>query len=63
MDLSTNPGIDQSKAKDLTNFFSWAITDGQKLAPRLGYVPLPDQVIKLDQDTLKSLTFYGKPLS
>jgi phosphate transport system substrate-binding protein len=62
-DLSTNPGIDQSKAKALTNFFSWAITDGQKLAPRLGYFPLPDQVIKLDQDTLKFLTFHGKPLS
>src|SRR5919202_5047095 len=60
-DLSTNPGIDQSKAKALTNFFSWAVTDGQKLAPRLGYVPLPDQVVKLNQDTLGSLTFHGKP--
>ena len=62
-ELSTDPGIDQSKAKALTDFFSWAITDGQKLAPNLGYVPLPDQVVKLDQDTLKSLTFQGKPLS
>jgi phosphate transport system substrate-binding protein len=62
-ELSTDPGIDQSKAKALTDFFSWAITDGQKLAPNLGYVPLPDQVVKLDQDTLRSLTFQGKPLS
>jgi phosphate transport system permease protein/phosphate transport system substrate-binding protein len=62
-ELSTDPGIDQSKAKALTDFFSWAITDGQKSAPNLGYVPLPDQVVKLDQDTLKSLTFQGKPLS
>src|SRR5919197_1543325 len=61
-ELSTDPGIDQSKAKALTDFFSWAITDGQKSAPNLGYVPLPDQVVKLDQDTLKSLTFQGKPL-
>jgi phosphate transport system substrate-binding protein len=61
-ELSTDPGIDQSKAKALTGFFSWAITDGQKSAPNLGYVPLPDQVVKLDQDTIKSLTFNGKPL-
>jgi phosphate transport system substrate-binding protein len=62
-ELTTNPGIDQAKAKALTDFFSWAVTDGQKSAPNLGYVPLPDQVVKLDQDTLKSLTFQGKPLS
>jgi phosphate transport system permease protein/phosphate transport system substrate-binding protein len=62
MELSTDPGIDQAKAKALTDFFLWAVTDGQKLAPSLDYVPLPDQVVKLDQDTLKSLTFHGKPL-
>jgi phosphate transport system substrate-binding protein len=62
-ELSTDPSIDQSKEKALTNFFSWAITDGQKSGPGLGYVPLPDHVVKLDQDTLKSLTFHGKPLS
>jgi phosphate transport system permease protein/phosphate transport system substrate-binding protein len=62
-ELSTNSGIDQTKAKALTDFISWAITDGQKLAPNLGYVPLPDQVLKLDQDTIKSLTFHGTPIS
>jgi phosphate transport system substrate-binding protein len=61
-ELSTDPNIDQSKAKALVDFISWAITDGQKLAPNLAYVPLPDQVVKLDQDTIKSLTFQGKPL-
>jgi phosphate transport system substrate-binding protein len=52
-ELSTDPGIDQTQAKALIDFFSWAITDGQKLAPNLLYVPLPDQVVKLDQDTIK----------
>ena len=61
-DLSTNPSIDQSKAKGLVDFISWAITTGQQSAGALGYVPLPDQVIKLNQETLKSLTFQGKPL-
>jgi phosphate transport system permease protein/phosphate transport system substrate-binding protein len=62
-ELSTNPSIDNAKAKALVDFISWAITDGQKFADKLGYVPLPDQVVKLNQDTLKSLTFQGKPLS
>ena len=61
-ELSTNPSIDGTKAKALVDFISWAITDGQKFADKLGYVPLPDQVVKLDQDTLKSLTFHGKSL-
>jgi phosphate transport system substrate-binding protein len=61
-DLSTNPSIDQSKAKVLVDFISWAITTGQQSAGALGYVPLPEQVIKLNQETLKSLTFQGKPL-
>src|ERR671919_2615567 len=61
-DLSTNPSIDQTKAKALVDFISWAITTGQQSAGALEYVPLPDQVIKLNQDTLKSLTFQGKPL-
>jgi phosphate transport system substrate-binding protein len=61
-DLSSNPSITQSKAKSLLDFISWAITDGQKFAPKLGYVPLAGQVVKLDQDTIKSLTFQGKPL-
>jgi phosphate transport system permease protein/phosphate transport system substrate-binding protein len=61
-DMSTNPSLDQTKAKALVDFISWAITDGQKLAPKLGYVPLPAQVVKHDQGALKSLTFKGTPL-
>jgi phosphate transport system substrate-binding protein len=61
-DMSTNPSLDQTKAKALVDFISWAITDGQKLAANLGYVPLPAEVVKHDQDTLKSLTFKGTPL-
>ena len=62
-ELSTNPNINsQEKAKAVADFLSWAITDGQKFASLLSYVPLPDQVVKLDQDTLKSLTFKGQPV-
>lgn len=61
-DMSTNPSLDQTKAKALVDFISWAITDGQKLAPKLGYVLLPPEVVKHNQDTLKSITFKGTPL-
>ena len=62
-ELSTNPSIDQAKAKALVDFMSWAITDGQQSADDLAYVPLPAEVVKLNQETLKSLTFQGKPLT
>jgi phosphate ABC transporter phosphate-binding protein len=61
-ELSTNSSIDESKAKELIDFISWAITDGQEFAPDLGYVPLPEEIIKLDQETLKSVTFKGNPI-
>ena len=63
-ELSTNPNLDQAKAKALVDFISWAIsTDGQKIGESLEYVPLPDGVVKLGQDTLKSLTFNGQPIT
>jgi phosphate transport system substrate-binding protein len=61
--LSANLSIDQRKAKALVDFISWAITDGQKLASQLGYVPLLATVVKHNQDTLKSLTFKGTLLN
>jgi phosphate transport system substrate-binding protein len=62
-ELSTNPNLDQAKAKALIDFISWAITDGQKVGESLDYVPLPEGVVKLNQDTLKSLTFNGQPIT
>jgi phosphate transport system substrate-binding protein len=61
-DLGTNPSIDETKSKDMVDFISWAIKDGQTFAPDLGYVPLPDEVVKLNQETLNSLTYKGNPI-
>jgi phosphate transport system substrate-binding protein len=47
-EMSANPNIDQTKAKTLVDFISWAITDGQKFAADLGYVPLPARVVTGD---------------
>jgi phosphate transport system permease protein/phosphate transport system substrate-binding protein len=62
-ELSTNPGLrDQNKAQNLVDFINWAISDGQQFAPDLGYVPLPEQVVQLNKETLEGLTVNGAPL-
>jgi phosphate transport system substrate-binding protein len=62
-ELTTNPGLNnQNKAQNLVDFINWAITEGQQFASELGYVPLPDQVVQLNQETLRGLTFNGAPL-
>ncbi|MDQ4050602.1 MAG: phosphate ABC transporter permease subunit PstC, partial [Thermoproteota archaeon] len=62
-ELSTVPRIDSmDEAKALVDFVSWAVTDGQQFADELGYVPLPNDVVMLNQDTLSLLTFKGQPV-
>jgi phosphate transport system substrate-binding protein len=62
-ELSANPRIDSmDKARALVDFVSWAITDGQQFANDLAYVALPDDVVKLNQETLQSLTYNGQPV-
>ena len=45
--LYENPK-DKAQAKVMSDFVKWALTDGQKFAPELGYAPLPDAVVKLE---------------
>lgn len=61
-ELSTNPSIDEQKAKAIVDFIEWAVTDGQQFAEQLGYVPLPQSVVDINEATLKSLTFNGNPI-
>jgi phosphate transport system substrate-binding protein len=46
---------DKAKGKVMVDFMQWALTDGQKFANELGYAPLPDAVVKLEQDALKKI--------
>ena len=39
---------DVQRSKTMVDFVRWAITDGQKFAPELGYAPLPPDVVKLE---------------
>jgi phosphate transport system substrate-binding protein len=44
---------DVQKSKALVDFIRWALTDGQKFAPELGYAPLPREVVNLEMEALK----------
>ena len=46
---------DKAKAKTLVEFMKWALTDGQKYAPDLGYAPLPEAVVKLEMAALAKI--------
>jgi phosphate transport system substrate-binding protein len=49
--LYENPK-DKAQSKAMVDFMKWALTDGQKFAPDLGYAPLPDAVVKLEMAAL-----------
>jgi phosphate transport system substrate-binding protein len=52
--LYENPK-DKTQAKMMVDFLKWALTDGQKFAPSLGYAPLPESVVKLEMDALSKV--------
>ncbi len=39
---------DKAQSKIMVDFLKWAITDGQKFAPDLGYAPLPKEIVDLE---------------
>ena len=43
---------DKAAGKAMVDFTRWALTDGQKYAPDLGYAPLPPAVVMLEQAVL-----------
>ena len=46
---------DKVRARTMVDFMKWALTDGQKLAPELGYAPLPRPVVDLELQALKRI--------
>ena len=61
-DLSTIPIMNQRKAQELIDFISWSINEGQRFASELNYVPLPNQIVELNNMTLQSIVFNGKSI-
>ena len=41
-------------AKEVLSFFDWSYHNGQKMADELDYVPMPDNVVKLVEETWKA---------
>ena len=44
---------DKTRSRAMVDFVRWALTDGQKFAPALGYAPLPAGVVALEMEALK----------
>jgi phosphate transport system permease protein/phosphate transport system substrate-binding protein len=61
-DLAAVPGMTRLKAKVLVEFLWWAVHEGQKYAAALHYVELPPEVVALNEETLRLVTFKGEPL-
>src|SRR5208283_488772 len=63
-DLSVVNGESLAKATALVNFLWWEVgATAQATAGGLSYVPLPANVVTLDEVTIKSITFNGQPIS
>jgi len=43
---------DKTQAKVMVEFMKWALTDGQKYAPDLGYAPVPTPVVDMEMKAL-----------
>jgi phosphate transport system substrate-binding protein len=46
---------DKQRSRIMVEFMRWALTDGQKFAPELGYAPLPAAVVALEMEALKKI--------
>jgi phosphate transport system substrate-binding protein len=52
--LFENPK-DKQRSRLMVDFMKWALSDGQKFAPELGYAPLPQGVIDLELPALAKI--------
>jgi phosphate transport system substrate-binding protein len=46
---------DKVRARVMVDFMKWALTDGQKFAPELGYAPLPAALVQQELQALKRI--------
>lgn len=52
----------QAQAKATVELINWMIHDGQAFAEPLMYAPLPASVVKMEEESLKKITFSNQPL-
>jgi phosphate transport system substrate-binding protein len=46
---------DKIQGRQMRDFLRWALTDGQKLAPELGYARLPQAIVEIELKALEQL--------
>jgi phosphate transport system substrate-binding protein len=56
-DLSVNSDLNANSAGALVQFLWWSVNTGQGQAQSLSYVPLPANVLAIDEATIQSITF------
>jgi ABC-type phosphate transport system substrate-binding protein len=52
----------QAQGAALVNFLSWIVNDGQNLGTGIGYIPLPANIVAVDNASLKLITYNGTPI-
>jgi phosphate transport system substrate-binding protein len=50
---------DPAKGAAIKKFLEWMLVDGQKVAPELGYAPLPAPVVSREQQALANIQIGG----
>jgi len=53
---------DAAKAKAITQFIQWAMTEGQSMAEPLFYAKLPPEIVQVNQTALQRVKAAGKPV-
>lgn len=61
-ELSVIPGMTQVKAAALVDFLWFLVHDGQQQAAPLSYAQLPPAVVKIDEASIRAITFNGVTL-
>jgi phosphate transport system substrate-binding protein len=62
-ELNVIPGMTQDKATAIVQYMWYVVHNGQTLSPNLGYATLPANVVTIDENSLKSITYNGHTLS
>lgn len=53
---------DPVKGRALVDLLWWVVHDGQELAAELDYTPLPEDVVRMVEEKIASITYRGEPL-
>jgi phosphate transport system substrate-binding protein len=61
-ELNVIPGMTQAKATAIVQYFWYVVHYGQNLAPNLQYAKLPANVVTIDENSIKSITYNGQTL-